>query len=245
MAKRKHTAEEIINKLRKAEVIIATGSTVVEAAWRMGVSEQTFYRWRTEYDGLRVDQARRLKQLETKNSPLKRAVAELTLHNQIPKEAAEGNFCAPPVAAFASNTSGQSSGYQSGGPAKCWGNPARPIAMGRWSGMTSRPSPTTSWGWSPGSAPNPTALLARARMVRLSWPSGAGLQAKATRWASTRSSTFRCRLTWRWCRSASSSPCSANRRLVRNTVRPDTSRASATWGAQSSPHLPSAGCGPG
>ena len=92
MPKRKQTAEEIINKLREAEVIISSGNTVVEAARRIGVSEQTFYRWRAEYGGLRVDQARRLKQLETENSRLKRAVAELTLDNQIPKEAAEGNI---------------------------------------------------------------------------------------------------------------------------------------------------------
>ena len=72
MPKRKHTAEEIINKLREAEVIIATGSTVAETARRIGVSEQTCYRWRAEYGGLRVDQARRLKQLETENSRLKR-----------------------------------------------------------------------------------------------------------------------------------------------------------------------------
>ena len=92
MPKRKHTAGEIINELREAEVIIASGSTVVEAVRRIGVSEQTFYRWRTEYGGLRVGQARRLKQLETENSRLKRAVAELTLDNQILKEASEGNF---------------------------------------------------------------------------------------------------------------------------------------------------------
>ena len=92
MPKRKHTAEEIINKLREAEVVISSGSTVVEATRRIGVSEQTFYRWRAEYGGLRVDQARRLKLLETENSRLKRAVAELTLDNQILKEATEGNF---------------------------------------------------------------------------------------------------------------------------------------------------------
>ena len=92
MPKRKHTAEEIINKLREAEVIIASGSTVVEAARRIGVSEQNFFRWKTEYGRLRIDRARRLKQLETENSRLKRAVAELTLDNQILKEAAEGNF---------------------------------------------------------------------------------------------------------------------------------------------------------
>ena len=92
MPKRKHTAEEIINKLRESEVLISAGSTVAEASRRIGVSEQTFYRWRSEYGGLRVEQARRLKQLETENSRLKRAVAELTLDNQIRKEAAVGNF---------------------------------------------------------------------------------------------------------------------------------------------------------
>ena len=92
MPKRKHTSEEIINKLREAEVVISSGSTVVEAVCRIGVSEQTFYRWRSEYGGLWVDQARRLKQLETENSRLKRAVAELALDNQILKEASEGNF---------------------------------------------------------------------------------------------------------------------------------------------------------
>ena len=93
MAKRKHTAEEIINKLREVEVVvIAAGSTVAAAARRIGVSEQTFYRWRAEYGGLRVDQARRLKQLEAENGRLKRAVAELTLDNRILKEATRGNF---------------------------------------------------------------------------------------------------------------------------------------------------------
>ena len=92
MPGKKHTAEEIINNLSEAEVIIASGTTVVEASCRIGVSEQTFYRWRAEYGGLRVDQPRRFKQLETENSRLKRAVAELTVDNQILKEAAEGNF---------------------------------------------------------------------------------------------------------------------------------------------------------
>ena len=72
MPKWKHTSGEIINKLREAEVIISSGSTVVEVARSIGVSEQTFYRWRTEYGGLRVDQSWHLKQLETKNSRIKR-----------------------------------------------------------------------------------------------------------------------------------------------------------------------------
>ena len=92
MARRRHTPEQVINKLREAEVAIAEGSTVAEASRRIGVTEQTFYRWRSEYGGLRIDQARRLKRLESENSRLKRAVADLTLDNQILKEAAEGNF---------------------------------------------------------------------------------------------------------------------------------------------------------
>ena len=92
MPKRKPAAEEIINKLREAEVIISSGSSVVEAARRIAVSEQTSYRWRREYGCLRVDQARRPMQLKTENSQLKQAVAEGTLKNQILKEAAEGNF---------------------------------------------------------------------------------------------------------------------------------------------------------
>ena len=92
MAKRKHTPEQVINKLREAEVMIAEGSTVAEASRRIGVTQQAFYRWRTEYGGLRIDQVRRLKQLESENSRLRRAVADLTLDNQILREATEGNF---------------------------------------------------------------------------------------------------------------------------------------------------------
>ena len=92
MANRKHIPEEIISELREAEVVMAVGSTVAEANQRIGVSQQTFYRWRTEDGGLRVDEARRLKQLETENNRLKRAVADLTLDNQILRGAAAGNF---------------------------------------------------------------------------------------------------------------------------------------------------------
>ena len=92
MARRRHTPEQVINKLREAEIAIAEGSTVAEASRRIGVTEQTFYRWRSEYGGLRIDQARRLKRPESENGRLKRAVADLTLDNQILKEAAEGNF---------------------------------------------------------------------------------------------------------------------------------------------------------
>ena len=70
MAKKRHTPEQVVNKLREAEVAIAEGSTVAEAARRIGVTEQTFYRWRSEYGGLRIDQARRLKRLASENSRL-------------------------------------------------------------------------------------------------------------------------------------------------------------------------------
>ena len=92
MGKRKHTPEQVINKLREAEVAIAAGSAVAEAARRIGVTQQTFSRWRTEHGGLRIDQARRLKRLESENGRLRRAVADLTVDNQILREAAEGNF---------------------------------------------------------------------------------------------------------------------------------------------------------
>ena len=75
-------AEEIINKVREAEVIIAAGSTVVEAARRIAVSGPTFYRWRAEYGGLRLDQSRRLMRLEAEDSRLKRAMSELTLETR-------------------------------------------------------------------------------------------------------------------------------------------------------------------
>ena len=92
MPGKKHTPEQIITKLRQAEVAISTGSTVVEGVRQPGVTEQTFYRWRNEYGGLSVDQAKRFKQIEAEKVRLKRAIADLTLDNQILKDAAEGNF---------------------------------------------------------------------------------------------------------------------------------------------------------
>ena len=92
MAKRKHTAEQIIGKLREAEVLLAQGQTVAQVSRALGVSEQSFYRWRAEYGGLKVDQAKRLKELERENARLRKAVADLTLDKLILKEAAEGNW---------------------------------------------------------------------------------------------------------------------------------------------------------
>ena len=92
MVRRRHTAEEIITKLRQIEVAIGQGKAPAEAARLVAVTEQTYYRWRNEYGGLNLDQAKRLKQLEQENGRLKRAVADLALDNQILKEAARGNF---------------------------------------------------------------------------------------------------------------------------------------------------------
>ena len=92
MARRRHTPEQVINKLREVDVAISEGSTVAEARRRIGMAQQTFYRWRTEYGGFRIDQARRLKRLESENGRLRRAVADLTLDNQMLREASEGNF---------------------------------------------------------------------------------------------------------------------------------------------------------
>ena len=91
MPKKGNTPEQIINKLREAEILLSQGVTVTVAAKKIGVTEQTYYRWRREYGGLKLDQAKRLKALELENSRLKRLVADLTLDNQILKEAVRGN----------------------------------------------------------------------------------------------------------------------------------------------------------
>jgi transposase-like protein len=90
--RKRHTTEQIIGLLRQAEVELAQGRSVGEICRRLGISEASYYRWRSEYGGLKVDQVRRLKELERENARLKRAVAELTLDKLILKEAAEGNF---------------------------------------------------------------------------------------------------------------------------------------------------------
>ncbi len=91
MAKRTYLPEQIINKLREAEIMLNQSATVGEASRKIGITEQTYYRWRREYGGMRVDQARRLKCLEKENVRLKRLVADISLDNAILKEAARGN----------------------------------------------------------------------------------------------------------------------------------------------------------
>ena len=92
MKKKGFSAEQIIGKLREAEVLLGQGSTVGEVSRKLSITEQTYYRWRREYGGMRVEQARRLKELEKENGRLKRLVADLTLDNAILKEVTGGNF---------------------------------------------------------------------------------------------------------------------------------------------------------
>jgi putative transposase len=92
MGQKRYTPEQIIGKLRQAEVRSAEGARVAEIVRELGITEQTYYRWRKEYGGLKVAQAKRLKELEKENARLKRAVADLTLDKLILEEAAKGNF---------------------------------------------------------------------------------------------------------------------------------------------------------
>jgi putative transposase len=92
MAKRRYTAEEIVTVLRQVEVSIANGKGTPQACRESGITEQTYYRWRKEYGGLKLEQAKRLKELERENSRLKRLVAELSLEKQILQDVARGNL---------------------------------------------------------------------------------------------------------------------------------------------------------
>ncbi len=91
MAKRRHTAEQIISKLREAEVLLANGTKMPQVCRKLGVTEQTYYRWRKEYGGVRTDQVKRLKELEKENARLKRLLAEAELDKAILREAAVPN----------------------------------------------------------------------------------------------------------------------------------------------------------
>jgi len=91
MARRSYAPARIINKLREVEVLLSQGSTIGKAARKIGVTEQTYYRWRREYGGMRIEQVKRLKELEKENTRLKRIVADLSLDNDILKEASRGN----------------------------------------------------------------------------------------------------------------------------------------------------------
>ena len=92
MGRKRHTAEQIIGKLRTAEIELAKGLGTAEVVRNLGIAEQTYYRWRKEYGGLRLDQAKRLKELEKENTRLKKLVADQALDNAILKEVSSGKF---------------------------------------------------------------------------------------------------------------------------------------------------------
>ena len=92
MKGKKHTAEQIIKKLREADAMLASGKTIGQAAQALEISEQTFHRWRNQYGGMKAEEAKRLKELEAENKRLKKLVADLTLDKDILKEALEGNY---------------------------------------------------------------------------------------------------------------------------------------------------------
>jgi putative transposase len=92
MVKKGYTPEQVINKLREAEIMLSQGATLSIILKKIGVSDVTYYRWRKEYGGMKVEQAKRLKELEQENSRLKKLVADLSLDNAILKEASRGNL---------------------------------------------------------------------------------------------------------------------------------------------------------
>ena len=92
MPKKRHSVESIIAMLREAEVLIAKGQSMAEIVRQFGISDATYYKWRKQYGGLQVDQAKRYKELEQENQRLRKVVADLTIDNSILKEAARGNF---------------------------------------------------------------------------------------------------------------------------------------------------------
>ena len=92
MPRKHHKPEEIVAKLRQVDVLVSQGQNIADAIRRIGVSEVTYYRWRQEFGGLKTEQVKRLKELETENSRLRKAVSDLTLDKQILQEAARGNY---------------------------------------------------------------------------------------------------------------------------------------------------------
>jgi transposase-like protein len=92
MSRKRHKPEEIVSKLRQVDVLVSQGQSVADAIRSIGVTEVTYYRWRQEYGGLKSDQVRRMKELETENQRLRKAIADLTLDKLILQEAARGNY---------------------------------------------------------------------------------------------------------------------------------------------------------
>jgi putative transposase len=92
MGKKRHTVETIVSKLREADVLIAKGQSIEEVVRQLGISDATYYKWRKEYGGLQIDQAKRYKELEQENQRLRKVIADLTIDNSILKEVSRGNY---------------------------------------------------------------------------------------------------------------------------------------------------------
>jgi transposase-like protein len=138
MARKGKSTEEIIGFLREAEVRLAQGDTAGKICRGAGISEQTYYKWRREYGGLKIDQAKRLKELERENERLKKAVSELTLDKQILKEARSGKYCALPARGRALITCARNCRYRSVERVWSWDSHARRNAANRKCAPTKR-----------------------------------------------------------------------------------------------------------
>ena len=136
MTRKRYKAEEILGKLRQAEVLIGQGRSVGEVCREIGVTEVTYFRWRKEYGGLRLDQARKLKDLEKENARLKRAVAELTLDKQILQEASGETDLARPTPGEGGTGEGSVGCIGAAGLPGSRGRSARPSATGQRRRMT-------------------------------------------------------------------------------------------------------------
>ena len=138
MPTKRYSTEQIVSKLRQAEVELSRGLRVPLLCKKLGISEQTYYRWRKEYGGLRLDQATRLKEFERENTRLKQLVVDQALDNAILKEVTSGNFCARPDAGRRWPWSATSWGCRSGGPVACWAMRGPRTGLARGCRMMSR-----------------------------------------------------------------------------------------------------------
>jgi len=118
MARKRYKSEEIVAKLRQVDVLISQGQSMADAIRQIGVSEVTYYRWRQEFGGLRIEQVKRMKEIELENSRLRKAVSDLTLDKLILQEAARGNFYAPRAVEPALSRSERSCMFPSAAPVR-------------------------------------------------------------------------------------------------------------------------------
>ncbi len=151
--RKQHTSEQIMRKLREAEVELASGPATVDVMRKLEITEQTYSRWRKEYGGLRLDQTKRLKELAKGNARLKKLLTEQALDDSILKQAASGNFRARPGVGGPSCTCATGSTSPSVGRVGCWRRLARRSATGCGEGRTSTRASAWRSTWDDGSTP--------------------------------------------------------------------------------------------